>query len=133
VAFETWSRKMSDDGYLWDKSQPADPFVAKLESLLEGKRAKARAAGRPRRNLRIVRFAAAIAAAAALLVLGSYLATKLGDPVDQPAPSSCREANGSADAPAAPLAPEPNSALKPEAEAAAPAAEAPAPEAIEAK
>jgi len=75
---------MSDDRYLWDRSGPADPEVARLERLLRGyafrdaaRRAPAPglaparpAPGAPRRRRPRRRFAIAAAAALALCVLG---------------------------------------------------------------
>lgn len=55
---------MSNEPYLWDKSGPVDPFVAKLERCLQPKRARLAAASR-RRRPRLLRVAVVVLAAAA--------------------------------------------------------------------
>jgi hypothetical protein len=70
---------MSDDRYLWDKSGPAHPFVAKLEHLLAGKRARIERTRSGATGRRFGRhgswyFVGALAAAAAVLAFGVYLA-----------------------------------------------------------
>lgn len=61
---------MTNEPYLWDKSDPQDAFVAKLERFLTPRRDKVRHAGRPGgpRALRLVGSVVMAAAAAAVMV-----------------------------------------------------------------